>query len=372
MNQPVELQPDETFVLNVGPQHPATHGVLRVKMEMNGEYIVHAETVVGYIHRMHEKMGEVKPYPQFLMNLSRLDYLGAMGYSHCHALCVEKAAGIEVPKRAEYIRVLMVELNRVSSHLVWLGAFIMDLGGFTPLLYTFQAREHILDMMERITGARLTYCYIRFGGVSRDIDDQFIQSARDFMPYMRKELIKYHKLITGNIIFKKRMVGMGHISPEMCRKYGASSGVARGAGINFDVRRNEPYSVYPELEFEVPVYDGCDNMSRYMVRMEEIEQSLRIVEHALDQLPDGPVMPKKAPKIIKPPAGDYYQATETARGTFGVRLVSDGSQTPYRMKLRSPTYSNMHLFDEACRGLMIMDAMAMMGTLDLVIPEIDR
>ncbi len=372
MNQPVTLQKDETFVLNVGPQHPATHGVLRVKMEMDGEYIASAETVIGYIHRMHEKMGEVKTYPQYLMNLSRMDYLGAMGYCHGHALCVEKAAGIEVPERAEYIRALMVELNRIASHLVWLGAFVMDLGGFTPLLYAFQDREHILDMMERITGSRLTYCYIRYGGVCQDIDDQFIQSARNFIPYMRKSLAKYDKLVTGNIIFKKRLEGIGYISPEMCRKYGASSGVARGSGINFDVRRNEPYSVYPELDFKVPVYDGCDNMARYMVRMEEMEQSLRIVEQILDRLPAGPVMPKKVPKMIKPPKGDYYQAVETARGSFGVRLVSTGDKVPWRLKLRSPTYSNMHLFDEACKGMLLMDAMAMMGTLDLVIPEIDR
>ncbi len=372
MNLPIQLQPDETFILNVGPQHPATHGVLRVKMEMNGEYIVNAETVIGYIHRMHEKMGEVKPYSQFLMNLSRMDYLGAMGYSHGHALCVEKAAGIEVPERAEYIRVLMVELNRIASHLVWLGAFVMDLGGFTPLLYCFQDREYILDMMERITGARLTYCYIRFGGVCRDVDDQFIDSARNFIPYMRKQLAKYHKLVTGNIIFKKRMNGIGRISAEMCRRYGASSAVARGAGINFDVRRNEPYSVYPQLDFDIPVYDGCDNMARYMVRMDEIEQSLRIVEQIIARLPDGEVMPRKVPKIIKLPKGDCYQAVETARGSFGVRIVSTGDKIPYRLKLRSPTYSNMHLFDEACRGMLLMDAMAMLGTLDLVIPEIDR
>ena len=372
MSTPIQLAPEETFVLNVGPQHPATHGVLRVKMRMDGEYIVDAETVIGYIHRMHEKMGELKTYPQFLMNLSRMDYLGALGYSHAHVLVVEKASGIQVPERAEYIRAITVELNRIASHLFWFGAFVMDLGGFSPLMYALQDREHILDMLEGITGSRLTYCYYRFGGLYNDIDDSFIAAARAFIPRMRQSLKKYDKLVTGNIIFRKRLEGNAYLSPEMCRKYGASSAVARGSGINFDVRKNEPYSVYPEFDFEVPVFSEGDSLARYKVRMAEIEQSLRIVEQGLNKLPDGPIMPEKAPKIIKPPAGDYYQAVETARGSFGVRLVSDGSKNPYRLKLRSPTYSNMHLFDEACRGLMIMDALAFMGSLDLVIPEIDR
>jgi NADH-quinone oxidoreductase subunit D len=372
MNSPIELQSDETFILNVGPQHPATHGVLRVKMEMNGEYIVSAETVIGYIHRMHEKMGELKTYPQFLMNLSRMDYLGALGYSHGHVLLMEKASAITVPERAEYLRVIIVELNRIASHLFWFGAFVMDLGGFSPLMYALQDREHILDMLEAVTGSRLTYCYFRFGGLYNDVDDDFISAARRFVPRMRKSMKKYRSLVTDNIIFRKRLEGIAPLSKEMCRKYGASSAVARGSGINFDVRRNEPYSVYPEFDFDIPVYHECDSLARYKVRMDEIEQSLRIVEQGLDKLPGGPIMPEKRPKLIKPPVGDYYQAVETARGSFGIRLVSDGGKTPYRLKLRSPTYSNMHLFDEACRGMMIMDALAFMGSLDLVIPEIDR
>ncbi len=372
MTAPIKIRPDETFTLNVGPQHPATHGVLRVKMEMDGEYIVNAETVIGYIHRMHEKMGELKTYPQFLMNLSRMDYLAALGYSHGHVLVVEKAAGIEVPERAEYIRAITVELNRVASHLFWFGAFVMDLGGFSPLMYALQDREHILDMLEAVTGSRLTYSYYRYGGLSNDVDDDFIEAAKRFIPRMRKSLKKYDQLVTGNIIFIKRLEGNCHLSQEMCRKYGASSAVARGSGINFDVRKNEPYSVYPEFDFDIPVFNEGDSLARYKVRMAEMEQSLRIIEQGLEKLPDGPIMPKKKPKIIKPPAGDYYQAVETARGSFGVRLVSDGGKIPYRLKLRSPTYSNMHLFDEACRGMMIMDALAFMGSLDLVIPEIDR
>lgn len=372
MSGPIHIRQDETFILNVGPQHPATHGVLRVKMEMDGEYIVNSETVLGYIHRMHEKMGENRTYPQVLPNLSRLDYLGAMGYTHCHVLAVERAAGIEVPERAEYIRAITVELNRIASHLFWFGAFIMDLGGFTPLMYAIEDREYILDMLEGITGARLTYCYHRFGGLYNDIDDDFITAAKAFIPRMRTSLKKYDALVSKNIILQKRLKEIGPISAEMCRKYGASGPVARGSGINFDVRKNEPYSVYPEFDFDIPVYHECDSYARYMVRMDEMEQSLRIVEQALEKLPDGPIMPKKKPKLIKPPAGDYYQAVETARGSFGIRIVSDGNKNAYRFKLRSPTYSNMHMFDEACQGMMIMDALALMGSLDLVIPEIDR
>lgn len=372
MNEPIELQKDETFVLNVGPQHPATHGVLRVKMTMDGEYIYDAETVLGYIHRMHEKMAENRTYPQYMPNMGRLDYLSALSFNHGYALVVERAAQIEVPERAEYVRVITVELNRIASHLVWLGAYVLDLGGFTPLMYCFDDREQILDLLESVTGSRLTYCYFRFGGLYNDIDEEFIAGTRAFIPHMRKELKMYAKLVTGNIILMKRLKEHGIVDRDMCQRYGATGPVARGSGINYDVRRNEPYSVYPEFDFEVPVYDEGDSFARYMVRMDEMEQSLRIIEQALDALPDGPVNPKKKPKIIKPPAGDYYAAVETARGNFGIRLVSDGTKNAYRLKLRSPTYSNMHLFDEACRGMLIADALAFMGSLDLVIPEMDR
>lgn len=372
MSEPIVLQPDETFILNVGPQHPATHGVLRVKMTMDGEYIYNAETVIGYIHRMHEKMAENRTYAQYLPNLSRLDYLSAMAYCHGYVLAVEKAAAIEVPERAEYIRAITVEMNRISSHLVWFGAFVMDLGGFSPLMYAFDDREQILDLLEAITGSRLTYCYFRFGGLYNDIDDDFVEGTRRFVKRMRKSLKMYHKLVTTNVILMKRLIDIGPVSAEMCQRYGATGPVARGSGINYDVRRNEPYSVYPEFDFDIPVYSEGDSFARYKVRMEEMEQSLRIIEQGLDKLPAGPVNPEKKPKTIKLPAGDYYTAVEAGRGSFGIRLVSDGDKSPYRLKLRSPTYSNMHLFDEACRGMLIADALAFMGSLDLVIPEMDR
>lgn len=362
---------NETFVLNLGPQHPATHGVLRVKLTMDGEYITRAEPVPGYIHRMHEKMGENRTWAQFLPNTSRIDYLSAMTYTHAYVAAVERAAGIEVPPRAEYLRVITSELNRLSSHLVWFGAFLLDLGGFTPLLYAFDDREKILDLLEGVTGARLTYCYYRFGGLYNDVDPDFLNGTKDFVSYMRPRLDMYRQLVTDNIILKKRLEGIGPIDGEMCRRYGATGPVIRGAGVANDVRRVEPYSVYADLDFEVPVYPEGDCMARYLVRMEEMNQSLRILEQALARLPDGPIQ-AKVPRSVKVPAGDYYFAVEAARGRFAVRIVSEGKDTPYRVKLRTPSFSNLSLFEEASRGMMLPDALALMGSLDLVIPDIDR
>lgn len=372
MNDLASSQCQETFVLNLGPQHPATHGVLRVKLTMDGEYIAHAEPVLGYIHRMHEKMGENRTWAQFMPNTARLDYLGALSYNHGYAKVVEQAMGIEVPERAEYIRVITVELNRIASHLLWFGAFVLDLGGFTPLLYAFDDREQILDLLESVTGARLTFCYFRFGGIYNDVDDDFLTGTTAFIKRLRKRMPDYHNLVTNNIILIKRLKDVGMISAEMCRRYGATGPVLRGSGVNYDVRKNEPYSVYPEFDFDIPVYSEGDSMARYMVRMDEIEQSMRIIEQAIARLPAGPIMPEKAPKILKPAPGDYYSAVEAARGTFGIRIVSDGTNQAYRLKLRSPTFSNLSLFGEASQGMLLADALALMGSLDLVIPEIDR
>jgi NADH-quinone oxidoreductase subunit D len=363
---------NETFVLNIGPQHPATHGVLRVRVVMDGEYIVRAEPVCGYIHRMQEKMGENRTYAQYLPNTSRIDYLSAMTYTHAFVGVIERAAKIQPPPRAEYIRVITSELNRISSHLVWWGAFLLDLGGFTPLLYAFDDREKILDLLEGITGARLTYCYYRVGGLYNDVDDQFITGTREFVKHMRPRLKMYKSLVTDNIILRKRLIGIGPISEEMCRKYGASGPVIRGSGVSYDVRKAEPYSVYPECEFDIPTFLETDSMARYLVRMEEIAQSLRIIEQAVDQLPAGPVMADKVPRVLKLPVGDYCYAVEAARGRFMVRIVSDGKEIPYRVKLRTPCLSNLSLFEEASRGMLLPDALALMGSLDLVIPDIDR
>lgn len=364
--------PNETFVLNLGPQHPATHGVLRVKLTMDGEYITRAEPVPGYIHRMQEKMGENRTWAQYLPNTSRIDYLSAMAYTHGYVGAVERAAGIQVPPRAEYVRVITSELNRISSHLVWFGAFLLDLGGFTPLLYAFDDREKILDLLEGITGSRLTYSYYRFGGLYNDVDEDFLGGTREFVAQMRPRLGMYRTLVTENIILRKRLEGIGVITPEQCRKYGATGPVIRGSGIAYDVRKVEPYSVYADFEFDIPVFPEGDSMARYLVRMEEMGQSLRIIEQALAKLPDGPVMAEKVPRVLKPPAGDYCYAVEAARGRFAVRVVSDNKEMAYRIKLRTPSFSNLSLFEEVSQGMMLPDALALMGSLDLVIPDIDR
>ncbi len=363
---------DETYILNMGPQHPSTHGVLRIILKMDGEYILDAEPVLGYAHRMHEKMAENRTYIQYLPNLARLDYLSALLYNHGYVMAVEKLIGISPPPRAEYLRVIMVELNRISSHLLWLGAFLLDLGAFTPFLYAFEDREHILDILERVTGSRLTYCYFRFGGLYNDVDDRFTDSTRAFVGRMRDRIPMYHDLVTDNIIFRKRVEGIGVIDKETALKYGATGPVLRGTGIPYDIRRHEPYSVYPEIDFEIPTGENGDALDRYMVRVREIEQSLRIVEQALDMLPHGPIMIERPPKRIKPEEGEIYFAVETARGEFGMYIVSDGSPKPYRLKLRVPSYSNLSLFPEVSRGVLIADAVAILGSLDLVIPEIDR
>jgi NADH-quinone oxidoreductase subunit D len=363
--------PQETFVLNLGPQHPAAHGVLRVLMTMDGEWITKAEPVIGYIHRMHEKMGENRTWAQFLPNTSRIDYLSAMHYTHAFVGAVERAAKIEVPARAEYVRVITSELNRISSHLVWWGAMLLDLGGFTPILYAFEDREKILDLLEGLCGARLTYCYYRFGGLCNDVDDEFLNGTRTFVKEMRPRLGMYRNLVTDNIILRKRLTGVGPISAELCRKYGATGPVIRGSGVPYDVRTVEPYSVYPKFDFKIPIYQEGDSMARYLVRMDEMEQSLRIIEQALDNLPAGPFM-GKVPRVLKLPPGDTCYAVEAARGRFMVRIVSDGKDTPYRLKLRTPSFCNLSLYEEASRGMILPDALAMLGSLDLVIPDIDR
>ncbi len=365
-------EPQETFVLNLGPQHPAAHGVLRVLMTMDGEWIERAEPIIGYIHRMHEKMGENRTWAKFLPNTSRIDYLSAMQFTHAFVGAVERAAKIEVPLRAEYARVITSELNRISSHMVWWGALLLDLGGFTPILYAFDDREKILDLLEGLCGARLTYCYYRFGGLYNDVDDAFLRGTRDFVKHMQPRLKMYRDLVTDNIILRQRLTGIGPISAEMCRKYGATGPVIRGAGVAYDVRRAEPYSVYPKLDFKIPTYPECDSMARYLVRMDEMEQSLRIIEQALDQIPAGPFMAAKVPRVLKLPPGDYCYAVEASRGRLMIRIVSDGKEIPYRVKLRVPSFSNLSLYEEASRGMILPDALAMMGSLDLVIPEIDR
>lgn len=364
---------DNTMILNMGPQHPSTHGVLRVILELDGEYIVRAEPVLGYLHRMHEKMAEVKTWVQYMPNMGRVDYLHPLAWNHAYVGAVEKLAGIEVPERAEFIRVITSELNRITSHLLWWGAYLLDLGAFTPIMYAFDDREKIMDMMQKPTGSRLTYSSFRLGGVVHDLDDDFLKQCAELVPYLRSRLPIYKDLVTDNIILRKRIEEVGIMDKDMCLRYGATGPIIRGAGVNNDTRKIEPYSVYDRFDWDVPVYNEADSMARYMVRMDEIEQSLRIVEQAVTMIPEGEYINKKAPKPTwKAPAGEAYFAAEGARGKIGVHVVSDGGKTPYRVKLRAPGFSNLHLFAECAKGTMLADAVAILGSVDMVIPEIDR
>ncbi|MEW6442041.1 MAG: NADH-quinone oxidoreductase subunit D [bacterium] len=371
------LQPgptENTLILNMGPQHPSTHGVLRIVLELDGEYILRADPVLGYIHRMHEKMGEVKTFVQYLPNMGRVDYLHAIAWSWAYVGAVEKLCGIEVSERAEYIRVVTAEMNRISSHFVWWGAYLLDLGAFTPIMYAFDDREWLLDLLQIVTGSRLTYCYLRFGGVSADVTPEFIEGTLKWCEHMRKRVPMYRALVTENIILRKRCEEIGTLDLDTARRYGATGPVLRGSGVAYDVRRAEPYSVYDRLSFEIPAGKrGGDAMDRYLVRMAEIEQSLNIIEQALKKLPDGPHLHEKAPKrLTKAPKGEAYFAVEGARGKIGVHVVSDGGKNPYRVKLRAPGFSNLSLFSELARGVLLADAVSILGSLDLVIPEIDR
>jgi len=369
----IELDLEEkTYHLNLGPQHPSTHGVLRVLLEMQGEYITKAEPVIGYGHRGHEHMAENRNYHQFLPNMGRVDYLHALAYNQGYCMAVEKLLGITVPERAEYLRVILSEFNRIASHLLWVGAYLLDLGAFTPILYCFDDRENILDLLDRITGSRLTYCFYRFGGVTMDLDDEFIAGSRAFIKRLRGRFKDYDNLVTKNVIFINRAKGVGFISKEQCLQYGLTGPMVRGSGIPYDIRKSEPYSAYPAFDFEIPIGDKGDIMDRYLVRLREMGQSLRIIEQALDKLPNGPIMAEKVPKRVKPAEGEVYQAVETARGEFGIYIVSQGDVKPYRIKLRVPSFGNLSILPELAVDTLVADLVAILGSVDVVIPEIDR
>jgi len=362
---------ENSLILNMGPQHPSTHGVLRVMLEIDGEYILRAEPVLGYIHRMHEKMAEGKTYAQFITNMGRVDYLHALAWNWAFVGAVEKLGGTPPTPRAEYLRVITCELNRLSSHLLWWGAYLLDLGAFTPILYAFDDREELLDIMQEMTGSRLTYASFTFGGVVADMSDELKIRIGAFIKRMRERLPMYKALVTDNFILLGRVEDIGFIPKEMAVRYGATGPVLRGSGVAYDVRRAEPYSVYPELDFAIPTSDRTDALGRYLVRMQEMEQCLNILEQAILQIPEGDIQ-AKMPKKPKVPAGEVYFAVEGARGKIGLYLQSNGGDKPYRVKLRAPSFSNLSLFAELGQGTLLADAVSILGSLDLVIPEIDR
>jgi NADH-quinone oxidoreductase subunit D len=359
------------LVINVGPQHPATHGVLHLVITLNGETIKKVEPHLGYIHRSIEKMCESLTYRQFIYVTSRMDYLSAHMNNHACAMTVEKGLQIEVPPRAQYIRVIMDELTRIASHELWWGAMAMDLGAFTPFFYAFRERETINDIMEDTCGARLTMNYMVPGGVMADIHPLFQQRVKEFIKLFKSKIDEYDELVTGNIIFQNRMKGVGTLSKEDAVSYGCSGPVARGSGISCDIRKLYPYEVYDKVAFDEILENEGDSFARYMVRVREMHQSIRIIEQLIDNIPEGDFQ-AKTKAVLKLPKGEFYTRVETARGELGVYIVSEGGTTPYRIKFRSPGFSNLSALDHMARGSKIGDLMAMMGTLDLVIPDIDR
>jgi NADH-quinone oxidoreductase subunit D/NADH-quinone oxidoreductase subunit C/D len=359
------------MIINIGPQHPATHGVLHLVITLNGETIKKVEPHLGYIHRSIEKMCESLSYRQFIYVTSRMDYLSSHMNNHGCALCVEKAMQIEVPPRAKVIRVLMDELTRLASHQLWWGAMAMDVGALTPFFLAFREREMINDIMEETCGARLTMNYMVPGGVMYDIHPQFQQRTRDFISHFRGKIDEYDELVTNNVIFQNRTKNVGYISREDAISYGMSGPAGRGSGVSCDIRKLYPYEIYEQLQFEEILETGGDSFARYMVRMREMKQSLSILEQLVDNIPEGDFQ-AKTKAVLKPPKGEFYSRVETARGDFGVYIVSEGGTTPYRIKFRSPGFSNLSALDHMARGAKIGDLVAMMGTLDLVIPDIDR
>ncbi len=359
------------LVINVGPQHPATHGVLHLVLTLNGETIKKVEPHLGYIHRSIEKMCESLSYRQFIYVTSRMDYLSAHINNHACALCVEQGLGVEVPPRAQVIRVLLDELTRIASHELWWGAMAMDLGAFTPFFHAFREREIINDIMEETCGARLTMNFMVPGGLMADIHPNFQKRVKDFIQDYRKKIKEYDELVTGNIIFQNRMKEVGYLSAEDAISYGCTGPTARGSGVSSDLRKLYPYEVYGQVEFDEVLETGGDSFARYLVRIREMEQSIRIIEQLIDNIPEGDFQ-AKTKNVLKLPKGEFYSRVETARGELGVYIVSEGGTTPYRIKFRSPGFSNLSVLDHIARGSKLGDLVAMMGTLDLVIPDIDR
>ncbi len=366
----------EELVLNMGPQHPSTHGVLRLVVELEGELIVDVKPYIGYLHRCFEKHCEAMTYPQVVPYTDRMDYLASMSNNLGYAIAVERLMGIEVPERVEYIRVIMAELQRIASHLVALGTYGVDIGAFTPFLYCFIAREKILNLFEMTCGARLLYNYIWVGGLSHDIHPDFVRLTKEFIEYFKPKIVELNELLSFNKIFIERTANVGVLPLETAVNYGITGPVLRASGLKWDLRKNDPYSIYHKFDFDIPVGDGRmgtvgDSWDRYFVRVREMEESLKIIEQAIDQIPDGDVK-AAIPRRIKPPKGTIYSRTENPKGELGYFIISDGSVNPFRVKVRAPSFVNLAVIGEMSKGHLVADLIAILGSLDIVLGEIDR
>ncbi len=362
----------EELMLNMGPQHPSTHGVLRMVVTLDGENIVEVQPDIGYLHSSVEKMMEHRTYVQNVALVDRgMDYLIALNNEEVYCLAVERLAGIQIPDRARYIRTIFLELNRLASHLVWLGTWAIDIGATTVFLWCFREREMILDLFEKVTGGRLHHVYFRIGGVYADLAEGWVEECGAFLDYFLPRVDEYDTLLTQNPIFLARTKGVGKMNRADALAMGASGPVARASGIAYDVRRAAPYEVYDKMEFDVPVLTDGDCYARYLVRLTEMRQSVRIIRQALRGLPGGEIR-TRVPMTMKAPRGEAYVHTESPRGDLGIHIVSDGGETPYRVKIRAPSFSNLYALTEMMKGWKIADVIAILGSIDIVLSDVDR
>jgi len=384
------------MTINMGPQHPATHGVLRLVLELDGEVIAKATPYIGHLHRGVEKLAESKTYHQAIPLTDRLDYTNAMGNNFAYVLAVEKLLRIEVPKRAQYLRVMMAELQRIAAHLIWLGTHVLDIGAITPIFYTFREREDVLRIFEEVAGGRLTPTYLRIGGVSKDLPEGIEEKVKEFVQNFPERVKEYETLLTKNVIWLKRTKEVGIISKEDAINWGVSGPTLRGSGMKWDIRKAFPYSSYEEFDFDIPIGSIGDVYDRYIVRLREMEWSNYIVEQALERLPKGPIiaddpritLPPKdavtqdiaalirqfkiASEGFQPPKGEVYASVESAKGELGFYLVSDGSNRPFRMRIRPPSFLNLSALPKMIEGSLIADVISTIGSIDIVLGEIDR
>jgi NADH-quinone oxidoreductase subunit D len=359
------------LVLNMGPQHPSTHGVLRVILKLDGEKILGTDCVIGYLHRGVEKIAENRTYAQFNPYVDRMDYVASVSNGLGYCLAVEKLLNVEAPPRARAVRVILTELNRIASHLLWLGTHALDIGAITPVFYCFREREEALKIFEQYCGARLTTHAFRIGGLQYETYDGFERDVKAFCRMFPPKVDEYEELLTNNRIWEGRLKGVGVLTGDECKEYGVTGPVLRASGVKWDLRKAQPYSGYEQYDFEIPTRENGDTYDRYIVRMQEMRQSVRIMEQAVEAIPAGPILGKVG-KVIKPPVGEAYVSIEAPKGELGYYVVSDGSTQPYRVRVRPPSYVNLQALDKMVRGALIADVVAVIGTLDIVLGEVDR